>query len=80
VRVRSRSITHKGSEDQDFLCTPTGGVADPDPGTGDFLPQDLGSGIWDEHPGSYSESLEAIFVLKIPVLNFFDADPDPGSF
>ncbi len=41
--------------------------------------------IRDEHPGSYSESLETIFWVKI--LKFFDADPgsgilmtlDPGS-
>jgi hypothetical protein len=37
------------------------------------------SGIWirNEHPGSYSESLETIFWVKI--LKFFDADLDLGS-
>jgi hypothetical protein len=32
-----------------------------------------GSGIRDEQPGSYSESLETIFWVKI--LKFLDADP-----
>jgi hypothetical protein len=47
-----------------------GKKSDPDPGSG--------SGIRDEHPGSYSRELRNnFFGLKIP--KFFDADPDPGS-
>jgi hypothetical protein len=38
-----------------------------------------GSGIRDEHPGSYSESLETIVWFKNTILKFFDADPDSGS-
>jgi hypothetical protein len=33
--------------------------------------------IPDEHPGSYFREVRTIFGLKI--LNFFDADPGPGS-
>ncbi len=48
-------------------------VADPDKGSGAFLPLDLGSGmgkkirirIRDEQPGSYSERLETIFGVII---------------
>jgi hypothetical protein len=37
-----------------------------------------GSGVRDEHPGSYFRALRNnIFGLKI--LTYFDADPDPGS-
>jgi hypothetical protein len=44
-----------------------------------FLPfLDPGSGNRDEHPGSYSKSLETIFGLKI--VKFFDADPGSGIF
>jgi DNA topoisomerase VI subunit A len=35
------------------------------------------SGIRDEHPRSFFQSLETVFGLKI--IKFFDADPDPGS-
>ncbi len=57
------------------------GVRDPVP----FLPLDPGSGMGknqDPEPGMFipdniSESLETIFGLNI--LQFFDADPDPGS-
>ena len=39
---------------------------------------DPGSGIRDEHPGSYFRELrKKIFGLKIP--KFCYADPDPGS-
>jgi hypothetical protein len=36
-----------------------------------------GSGIWDEHPGSYFRDLGKNFWLKI--LKSFDVDPNPGS-
>jgi hypothetical protein len=35
-----------------------------------------GSGIRDEHTGSYFRELKKLFWLKI--LKFLDADPDPG--
>ncbi len=40
---------------------------DPDPGTGSRI----------NNPDNIFESVETIFWVKI--LNFFDADPDPGS-
>ncbi len=60
-----------------------------DPGSGAFLTS--GSGIRDgyniririrdEHPGSYSESLETIFWVKIGyLLKIFDADPGWNKF
>jgi len=55
-----------------FTTTDFAGVADP--GSGAFLTP--GSGIRDEHPGSYFLQIETIFWGK--VLKFFDADPGTG--
>jgi hypothetical protein len=49
-------------------------LKDPDPGK----KKKSGSGIRDEHPRSFFQSLETVFGVKI--LKFFDADLDPGSF
>jgi hypothetical protein len=57
-------------------------VADPDPGSGVFLPgmeknpdPDLRSGM--NIPVNFAGRLETVFRVKI--LKFFDEDPDPGS-
>jgi hypothetical protein len=49
-------------------------VADPDPGSG--MGKKSGAGFGMNNPGHISESLEAIFWVKI--LKFFDADPGFG--
>jgi hypothetical protein len=49
-------------------------VADPGFGIRDIS----GSGIRDEHPGSYFREFRKIFRIKI--LKFFDANPGSGIF
>jgi hypothetical protein len=50
------------------------GIRDKHPGSATL------SGIRNKHPGSYciSESLETIFLVKIHLLFYANADPDPG--
>jgi hypothetical protein len=50
-------------------CVPVNSVADPDPGSGAFLPPRSGMNI----PDQISESLETVFWVQI--LKFFDVDP-----
>ena len=50
-------------------------VADPDPGSG--MGKKSGAGFGMNNPGHISESLEAIFWVKI--LKFLDADPGSGK-
>jgi hypothetical protein len=55
------------------------------PGSGAFLTHWIRDPGWvknQEHPGSYSESLEKYFLDKILKLFDVDAgpDPDPGTF
>jgi hypothetical protein len=60
-------------------CKTVRSVADPDPGSGAFLTPWKKSGIWDEQPRYFSESLETVFVgLQIP--KFIDRDLYLESF
>jgi hypothetical protein len=52
-------------------------MIDKDPDLGLFLPLDPGSGSGVKFPDYFSESLET--VLGLNILQFFGADPDPGS-
>jgi hypothetical protein len=60
-------------------------AADPEsvafltPGSGMGKKSRSGIRIRHEHSGSYFRELRINFWVKIPVLKFFDADPDPGS-
>jgi hypothetical protein len=78
IKTRCRSTTQL--EKPNYII---GSVADPDPGSGAFLPPwirdpELGKkkNEWmDEQPGSnISESLETIFFW-VKILTFFYADP-----